>query len=418
MSILIKNGTIVNSKKSFLSDIFIENNIIKQIAPKIDIEANEIIDAKGLHILPGIIDSQVHFRDPGLTHKEDLESGSLAALHGGVTTFLEMPNTKPSTTTAERIAEKVAIAKEKSHTRFGFFLGASADNLDQVKNAHNIEGCCGIKIFLGSSTGDLLLYDEDKLIPIFENAKVPIAVHSENEVMLKQRKYIQENATDVHAHYKWRDEQTAFSSTEKILEIARKTGKKVHILHISTAQEMQFLEKNKDVCTVEVTPQHLTLFAPECYDELDTFAQMNPPIREINHLKTLWWGIENKIVDVLGSDHAPHLIEEKKLGYPKSPSGMPGVQTMLPIMLNHVNNKKLTLNKLVELLCENPSDLYSLDRGKIQEQKVADITIIDLNKTHIIKNEDMKYKCGWTPFHGKEIKGKVEKVIIDGKIKL
>ncbi len=395
----------------------VKNGKIKSLKASIDDSADQVIDGTGKHLIPGVIDSQVHFREPGLTHKEDLGTGSLAAVCGGVTTFLEMPNTNPSTTTAEAIAQKVALAKSKSHTNFGFFIGATGENLEELLKAPNLEGCCGIKIFLGSSTGDLLLYNEEKLLEIFKATNSVIAVHSENEEMLRENKHIQQDAKDVHAHYEWRDVETAFSSTTRIIDIAKKAGRKVHVLHITSKKEIEFLAKNKEHCTVEVTPQHLTLFAPDIYDEIGTYAQMNPPIRTKENTDALWVGLENGTIDVIGSDHAPHTKEEKDQGYPKSPSGMPGVQTILPVMLDQVNKGKLSLSKCVQLLCETPAKLYGLEtKGRIAEGLDADLTVIELSKSYEVKDEDMKSKVGWTPFRGRTFTGWPHMTIISGKI--
>ncbi|MCO4793207.1 MAG: dihydroorotase [Bacteriovoracaceae bacterium] len=398
-------------------NVGIENGKIASLEASENDSATTVIDGTGKHLLPGVIDSQVHFREPGLTHKEDLESGSRSAACGGVTTFLEMPNTNPSTTTAEAIAKKVELAKSKSHTHFGFFIGATGENLDELLKVPTMEGCCGIKIFLGSSTGDLLLYNKEKLLEVFKGTKSMIAVHSENEEMLKENKSIQQNATDVHAHYKWRDVETAFSSTTRVIEIAKEAGRKVHVLHITSKKEIEFLKDNKDFCTVEVTPQHLTLFAPDIYNEIGTYAQMNPPIRTKENTDALWVGLENGTVDVIGSDHAPHTKEEKDQGYPKSPSGMPGVQTMLPIMLDHVNKGRLSLEKCVQLLSENPAKLYGLEtKGKIQVGLDADLVMVDLTRKWTVEDSAMMSKVGWTPFKGKEIQGWPEVTIISGVV--
>ncbi len=422
--LIIRNGTIVSSSGLELLDIGIKNGKITHLEKSIKEKSKEEVNALGHHILPGVIDSQVHFREPGLTHKEDIHTGSKAAILGGVTTFLEMPNTSPPCTSAEHIQTKVNIGKETSFSDFGFFMGATGENLDDLLNADNTEGCCGVKIFLGSSTGSLLLYDKDKLKKIFSTLKCPIAVHSESEEMLNDRISIRDDAVNVHAHYKWRSAETAFESTKMIIEIAKETKRKVHILHVTTKDEIEFLKNNKEHCTVEITPQHLTLFAPDSYNELGTFAQMNPPIREKFHQDGLWQGLINGTADVIGSDHAPHTKEEKSKAYPLSPSGMPGVQTLLPIMLDHCLNGKLSLEKLVELICERPAKLYSLlGKGMIAIGKDADLVILDLEQEYILKDEDMGSKCGWTPFHNKKVKGKILKtyhagnlIVSDGKI--
>ena len=413
---LIINGTLMTPDGPVQKDLALNHGKIAAILEPGHSEfAPSTIDAKGLHVLPGIIDSQVHFREPGLDHKEDLHTGSKSAALGGVTTFLEMPNTNPPTVDAASIEYKVSRGRETSFTNFGFFMGATENNLENLQTAIDVEGCCGIKIFLGSSTGSLLLYDKLKLTRIFESCSLPIALHSENELMLRERNPIRAKSKDVHAHYEWRNVETALSSTQMILDLARETGKRVHVLHISTKEEMKLLAEYQDVATVEVTPQHLTLSAPEDYDRLGTYAQMNPPIRTADHRDGLWVGLSNGTVDVIGSDHAPHTREEKDKGYPSSPSGMPGVQTILTIMLDHVNKGKLTLEKLVDLLSQRPAELYSLkNKGKLMVGYDADITVVDMNKEHVIDDGEQASKCGWTPYHGRKIKGLPVMTIVGG----
>lgn len=406
--LIIKNAHCINEGQEFISDIAVKDGRISKIAASIEQSADQIIDATGLTLIPGVIDSQVHFREPGLTHKEDIGSGSLSAAAGGVVGFLEMPNTNPSTTNIEALKTKLEIAQKTSHTHYGFFIGATADNLEELIKAQDLAGCCGVKIFLGSSTGSLLLYEEKKLLEIFQKVKMPIAVHSEDEELLNARIEIRNRATSAHDHPVWRNEQTALSSTKKVIELAKKAARKIHILHISTQEEIEFLAQNKDYCTVEVTPQHLSLQAPECYDELGTYAQMNPPIREARHREALWKALQNGVVDVIGSDHAPHTKEEKDKGYPHSPSGMPGVQTMLPLMLDHALNGKLSLSHMVQLLCHAPAQIYQLkERGFLKEGYCADFTLVDLKAQTVLDHEQMKSRCGWTPFHGQKLKGAV-----------
>ncbi len=415
MDLLIKGGNALLPSGIEAIDIAIQNGQISAIGDLSGkYEPKKVIDATGLYILPGIIDSQVHFREPGATHKEDLTTGSRSALLGGVTTFLEMPNTNPSTTSKEALLHKVEIAKKNCVTNFGFFMGATAHNLNELKNSHEIPYCCGIKIFLGSSTGDLLLYEEKKLEEIFTQTKGVIALHSENEEMLKANISIRDNATSAHAHPQWRSVEVCLSSTKRLIEIAKRCNRKVHVLHISTQEEIEFLEDHKDICTVEVLPQHLTLNAPDCYDKLGTYAQMNPPIREKRHQDALWRGIKNGTVDIVGSDHAPHTKEEKDKGYPHSPSGMPGVQTMLPIMLDHVNNGRLSLEHMSRLLSSNPAKLYGLNKGRIELGFDGDLTIVDLKKEVTLTNEIMATKSAWTPYNGIKVKGYPTHTIISG----
>lgn len=416
---LIKGATCVLPEGTLNKDVALKDGKIAAIEDHInedDYRGLLVIPADGLHLLPGIIDSQVHFREPGLTHKEDLHTGSKSALLGGVTTFLEMPNTNPSTTSKEAVQEKINRASETSFTNFGFFIGASGENLDEIKACEGMPGCPGVKIFLGSSTGDLLLYHKEKLLDIFKNIKAPVALHSENEEMLRERKPIQQGAKDVHAHYEWRNVETAISSTKRIVEIAREANKKIHVLHITTKDEIEFLGENQDIATCEITPQHLTLFAPDIYDKIGTKAQMNPPIRTREHRDALWeTGINKNVAFVIGSDHAPHTLEEKNQGYPKSPSGMPGVQTILTIMLDHVNKGRLSLEKCVDLLSTHPAELYHLKgKGQIKVGFDADLTLVNLKKSQTLQDQDMASKVGWTPYHGMEIQGVVEGTIIAG----
>ena len=417
LDLLIRGANIVSSNAIQRADVGIIGKKIFCIGPDLKNPAKSTIDASGKHIFPGIIDTQVHFREPGMTHKEDLNTGSRSAVLGGVTTFLEMPNTKPPCTSVEDVQEKIELGLKKSFANFGFFIGATGENLDELVKSQDMIGCPGIKIFLGSSTGSLLLYERSKLLEIFKTVTCPVAVHSENEDMLKERMDIFKNATSVHDHYKWRNTEVAMSSTERVISIAEEAKKKIHVLHITTKDEMEFLATKKEFCTVETTPQHLSLSAPEIYDEIGTYAQMNPPIRTKEHTTGIWAGLHNGTVDVLGSDHAPHSKEEKDKGYPYSPSGMPGVQTIFPIMLDHALNNKLSIGKLCELLCETPSKLYSLrTKGFIKENFDADLTIVDFEKTNIIKDEDMASKCGWTPFNNKKVKGLISQTIVMGQV--
>ena len=414
--LIVKNGTILNyNQDPVVADIAISKGKIDKIGSNLG-EAKNQLDASGLTIIPGLIDSQVHFREPGLTHKEDLSSGSKAAVLGGICTFFEMPNTKPATITLEKIEEKIKLAKEKSHANFAFYIGASEDNLEELLKIESLDGCCGVKIFLGSSTGDLLLYKREILLDIFKNISVPIAVHSESEVRLNERINIRDNATSVHDHYLWRDAQSALESTKMIIEVAKEAGRKVHVLHISTKEEMDFLKDQKEHCTVEVTPQHLTLFAPDAYDSMGTLAQMNPPIRTKDHQEGLWQGLHNGTVDVIGSDHAPHTLQEKRVDYPNSPSGMPGVQTPLPLLLHHLEKGRIDLNKIIELMAINPAKIFSLNKGKIEEGFDGDLTILDLNENWLISNDAQASKAGWTPFYGMNIKGKPKATIVSGEI--
>ena len=415
IDLIIKNGKIINHDEEIVADIAVKDGKIVEIGKSLSGATNSI-DATGLVILPGLIDSQVHFREPGLTHKEDIKSGSKGAALGGICTYFEMPNTNPPTTTVTAVQEKLDIASKTSYTNYYFYIGATDSNLEELKKAQELPGCIGVKIFLGSSTGDLLLYNEEKLLEIFKNITVPIAVHCESEKRLNERKHIRDEATSVHAHYDWRDPQSALEATQMIIAIAKKAGRKVHVLHVSTKEEIEFLKANKAHCTFELTPQHLTLSAPEIYDNIDTLAQMNPPIRTKDHTEALWSAVDEDVVDVFGSDHAPHTLNEKRKGYPHSPSGMPGVQTIFPVMLFHMNKGRITLQKIVEKLSYNPAKIFGLNKGRVEVGRDADFTIVDLDKEWVINTKDQASKCGWTPFYGMLVKGAPVITIVSGTI--
>lgn len=380
------------------------------------LQGKEVIQAKHLALLPGVIDSQVHFRDPGLTHKEDFSTATQGAALGGITSVFDMPNTKPSTTTRELFEEKMKIVSPKAWVNFGLFVGATPSNFAEMENLEQLPGCPGIKIFMGSSTGDLLVPDDESLERVLRYGKRRVIVHSEDEQRLAERKPLAEAAAHPRFHPEWRDVQTAFKSTERLLRLARKTGRRVHVLHVTTAEEMEILKVSKDIATVEVLPQHLTLAAPECYDRLGSFAQMNPPIRDQRHQEALWKAVLNGTVDVLGSDHAPHTREEKAKPYPTCPSGMPGVQTILPLMLNHISHGRLPLERLVELMCENPRRVFGCEtKGRIEVGLDADFTLVDMKKRKQITNSWIRSKCGWTPFDGMNITGWPVMTIVGGR---
>ncbi len=384
-----------------------------------NIPANQIIDAKGLHLLPGVIDSQVHMREPGMIHKEDLGTGTQAAALGGITSVFEMPNTNPATTTAELHADKMRRAREKAWVNFAFFVGASHENVEALAELEKIPSCPGIKIFMGSSTGSLLVEDDPTLERIFRSGFRRLIFHAEDEERLRERKHIAIDSKDVRNHPIWRDELTALRATQRLIALAEKTKRPAHVLHVTTAEEMELLKKTKgkvgSLVSVEVLPQHLTLAAPECYERLGTLAQQNPPIRDQRHQDALWKAVLDGTVDVLGSDHAPHTLEEKKREYPSSPSGVPGVQTILPIMLNHVHQGRLPLSRLVELMCENPRHVFGCkSKGRIAMGLDADFTLVDLKKTRTIENKWIVSRCGWTPFDGMKITGWPVATILGG----
>ena len=347
LDLIIKNGQCYINGKLEDKDIAVKDGKISKIG-KISEEAKEIYDAKNQTVLPGCIDTQTHFREPGSTDTEDLHSGSRAAVAGGITAVFEMPNTNPPTSNIKEFQRKLDLAKKRMYCNYAFYFGATADNVNQLAELKDLEGCCGIKLFAGSSTGNLLVADEKDIDKVFENCSKVVAVHSEDEEVLNKNKKLIKNG-DVHSHPIWRSEECAMSSTRRIVRLAEKHNKKAHVLHITTKQEIDFLSQHKGNITFEITPQHLTIYAPDCYDKLGTYAQMNPPIRDKSHYDRLWYAVKNNLNDTIGSDHAPHLKVNKDKEYPKSPSGMPGVQTLMPVMLNHVNDGKLSLTQLINL---------------------------------------------------------------------
>ena len=402
---IYKGSSIVTHNNTYISDIAVKDGKIVEIGDLSEKKANQTIELKGYHLLPGVIDTQVHFREPGLEYKEDLNSGTKAAVLGGITGVFEMPNTNPATTNEDALKEKLKLAEGRLFCDYAFYVGGTEDNYLELPRLEKIPGCCGVKVFMGLSIGSLLVSEDNDLDNIVSNINNRASFHCEDQDMLEDRIEYQISG-DIHSHEVWRNDEQCFRATQRIVGIARKNKKNVHILHVSTRQEIEFLSKNKDIASVEITPQHLTLNAPECYNELGSYAQMNPPIRNLEQQKKLWEGINDGTADIIGSDHAPHTKEEKNAEYPSSPSGMPGVQTLVPVMLNHVNAGKLTLERFVELTSYNPSKLFKIkEKGQIAIGFDADFTVVDMNKERVITDDWIVSKCGWTPYNNMEIKG-------------
>ena len=415
--LVVAGGAVMSPRGSASADIGVIDGRIAEVGALRAADAAERIDARGLHVLPGVIDSQVHFREPGGEHKEDLESGTRAAALGGVACVFEMPNTNPPTTTAAALADKCARAEGRAWTDFAFFVGACAENADNLAELERLPGCCGVKVFMGSSTGTLLVPDDALLERVLRSGARRAAVHAEDEQRLVERRSLAEAAADVSAHPEWRDVETARRATERLMRFAFSTGRPVHVLHVTTAEEMELLAAKPAWASVECTPQHLTLAAPECYERLGSFAQMNPPIRGPEHREALWRGVASGVVDVIGSDHAPHSREEKALPYPDSPSGMPGAQTLLPLMLDHVAAGRLSLERLTELVAEAPARLYGArGKGRIAPGYDADLTLVDLKKTRVIEESWLASRCGWSPFAGVEVTGWPWATIVRGRV--
>jgi len=402
---IIKGGTLMTPWGRVEADLALEAGKIADIGQFNGDQTATIIDAAGLHVLPGIIDTQVHFREPGLEHKEDLESGSRGAVKGGVTAVFEMPNTSPPTITREALAYKVDRGTDRMFCDFAFFAGAAEENIEQLPELERLPGVCGVKLFMGSSTGSLLVADDETIERVLASGNRRVSIHAEDEFRLDERQDLSHEG-GVHSHPVWRDDECARLATERVIRAARKTGRKIHVLHVTTKYEPAMLAAAKDIATMEVTPQHLTLAAPDCYDRLGTFAQMNPPIRGEEHRAALWDAVRRGIVDVIGSDHAPHTREEKARDYPASPAGMPGVQTLLPLMLNHVAEGRLSLERLVDLTAHGPQRIFQIARkGRLTVGFDADITLVDLKAKRTITDEWIESRSGWTPFAGMEVQG-------------
>ena len=415
--LILKGGTLVTPAGTRSGDVGLRDGRIAEIGALSADAAAEVLDVAGLHVLPGVIDTQVHFREPGLEHKEDLAYGTAAAALGGVVAVFEMPNTTPSTLNAADLRDKLQRAKGRAWTDHAFFMGAAAENAAHLGELEQEPGCCGVKVFMGASTGSLLVDDDETLLQVLRNGHRRMAVHAEDEARLRERVALVRDCGDVSRHPEWRDAEAARLATERVLKLARRAGRRIHVLHITTAEEMPLLAAHKDIATVEVTPQHLTLAAPECYERLGTLVQMNPPIRDARHRDALWRAIDQGIVDVIGSDHAPHTREEKARPYPTSPSGMPGVQTLLPLMLDHVNAGRLTLERLVDLLCAGPQRIYGIaGKGRIAVGYDADFTVVDLAAQREITGKWLASKCGWSPFEGTRVTGWPKVTIVRGRI--
>jgi dihydroorotase len=414
--LLIKNGICLTPNGREKADVLVYNGKIVEIGEFKDAKADKVVDAEGQFVLPGLVDTQVHFREPGAEHKENLEMGTKGAALGGITGVFEMPNTNPATVTQAALEDKIHRMEGRTWTNFAFYIGGTPDKGTDWHMLETLPGCCGIKIFMGASTGNLLVEEDNAVRRILEKAERRVSVHSEDNFILKERKHLAEEEGHPRAHPVWRDKESAINSTRRLLKIAREVGAKVHVLHITTVEEMELLGQNKDIATVECLPQHLT-FCTDDYETLGSRIQMNPPIRDAENRDGLWKFIQNGTVDVFGSDHAPHTLEEKAKKYPESPSGMPGVQTIVPILLNYVNEGKLSLERVVDMMCGCLQRIWGVrNKGRIAIGYDADFTIVDMNKEHTFDDSEMVNVSGWTPYHGMKVKGMPTHTIISGNI--
>lgn len=414
MSLLIRGADAVLPDGIRPSNVLIRDGRIEQVDIDADTAADEVIDASGLHLLPGVIDDQVHFRDPGLTHKEDLYTGSKACAKGGITTFLEMPNTNPTTTSVDALHAKLELAAGKCLVNFGFYMGATGTNTDQLKQATRTPG---IKIFIGSSTGPLLVDEQEALEEIFRETDLPICAHCEDETTVRQNRERILAGDGIRSwtdHSKIRDHEAAIVATRRAVDLAERHQHRFHVLHVSTGAEAEFLTTTSDLITAEVCPHHL-LFNVDDYDRLKSLVQMNPSIKNREDNERLWQALADGVIEVIATDHAPHTWEEKQQPYPDSPSGLPAVENSLALMLNAVNAGRLTLEQLVDRMCAAPARIWNLkNKGRIQKGFDADLVLVDLKREATIRNEDQVTKCGWSPWHGTSLTGWPVRTIVHG----
>jgi dihydroorotase len=378
--------------------------------------AADVFDAKGLHVLPGLIDSHVHLRDPGDARVETLSTGTRGAVLGGIATVFDMPNTQPPIVDHDSLASKRAHAEQVAWCDVGIYVAGSKTNIDSLAALESEPGVCAIKIFAGSSTASLLIEDDEHLELAMRSGRRRMAFHSEDEYRLLERKPMFHSGMPYRSHMEWRDEECAFLGTRRLMALARKTGRRTHILHVSTAQELEYLKDYRDVATVEVLVNHLTQVAPDCYDRLGGLGVMNPPIRGERHRAASWEAIRNGTVDTIGSDHAPHPRAAKALPWPDCPAGLTGVQTLVPIMLDHVNAGRLPLTRLVDLMAAGPARVYGLiGKGRLAAGYDADFTIVDMKRRREIEDKWIASPCGWTPFAGVTVQGWPMATIVRGR---
>lgn len=414
--LLIRNGTCVTPWGEQAATIGVTDGTIKTLSATSVDTADEVIDAAGLHVLPGLIDSHVHLRDPGDATVETLATGTRAAVLGGIATLFDMPNTNPAIVDQERLDWKRGYAEQQSFCDIGLYIAGAKTNIDQLAHLESESGVCAIKVFAGSSTASLLVEDDEHLERVMRAGRRRIAYHSEDEYRLQARKPMFERGMPHRSHMEWRDEECAFLGTRRLMALARKTGRPAHILHVSTAEELSYLRDHRDVATVEVLVNHLTQVAPDCYDTLKGFGVMNPPIRGERHREASWAAVRDGIVDTIGSDHAPHSRAAKELPWPDCPAGLTGVQTLVPVMLDHVNAGRLPLSRMVDLMAAGPARVYGLvGKGRLAAGYDADFTLVDMAARRTIEDSWIVSPCGWTPFAGKNITGWPIATIVRGR---
>jgi dihydroorotase len=415
--LLIRNGTCVLPWGTEATNVGVRHGRIAALGVPAGATADQIIDAKGLFVLPGLIDPHVHLRDPGDKAVESIPTGTRAAVLGGLAAVFDMPNTAPSITDAERLAWKQDYAGREAWCDMGLYVGGTKTNIPELARLELGRGVCGVKIFAGSSTGDLMVEDDEHLERVMRSGRRRIAYHSEDEYRLQDRKHLFKSGDPYRCHMEWRDVETAFLGTRRLMALARATGRPAHILHVSTAEELEYLKDFRDLATCEVLVNHLTQVAPDCYDRLQGFGVMNPPIRGPEHQSASWRAINDGTVDTVGSDHAPHARDKKNLPWPDCPAGLTGVQTIVPVMLDHVNAGRLSLTRMVDLMCAGPARVYgAVGKGRLAAGYDADFTLVDLQARRRIEESWIVSPCGWTPFAGMDITGWPVATIVRGNV--
>lgn len=402
MKTRIKNATVVLPEGCDRLTVLVDGTRIADIDPARQIVSDHTLDASGLYLLPGVIDDHVHFRQPGLTHKEDFEHATRACAKGGVTTFFDMPNTRPATTSSRLLEEKLALASSSCLVNFGFYIGATPDNLDELRSVHRTPG---IKLFIGSSTGDLLVDDQESLERIFARTTLPIGAHCEDEATVRRNAARFKDTDRVADHSRIRDERAAVIATERACELARRHRHRLHVLHVSSGAEVELLADAQGVITGEVCPHHLLLNV-EDYERLGSLIQINPAVKSAADNQRLWQALRGEAIQVVATDHAPHTLEEKRRPYPQSPSGLPCVENSLALMLTQVHAGRCTLEQVVHWMCDAPARVWDVrNKGAIRRGFDADLVLVDLDKRATVRNEDQQTKCGWSPWHGTTLTG-------------
>jgi dihydroorotase len=415
--LIIRNGIVVLPWGEERVDVGVNLGRVARIGVTSAAEADEVIDATGLHVLPGLIDAHTHLRDPQQADVESIPSGTRGAVLGGLCAVFDMPNGNPSITTAERLQAKKDFAATRSWCDLGLYVGAARPTIDGLAELELADGVCAVKVFAGSSTGDLLIEDDETLERVMRTGRRRIAYHSEDEYRLRDRKHLFHEGMPYASHAEWRDVEAAFLGTRRLMALARRTKRPAHILHVSTAEELDYLHGYRDIATVEVLLNHLTQWAPDAYDRLGPYAVMNPPIRDRRHLDAAWAAVRDGLVDVVGSDHAPHSRAAKEKPWPLCAAGLTGVQTIVPLMLDHVSAGRLSLSRLADLMCAGPARVYGVvGKGRIARGYDADFTLVDMKRRRRIEDSWIVSPCGWTPFAGTEVTGWPIATVIRGQM--